>query len=682
MSQPINVVFLWHFHQPCYLNYATGFYEMPWVRLHGIKDYYGFALLLNRFPEVKATFNLTPILVEQILDTVNRKAEDNFLKLSYQPADTLTAEERSFILRNFFALNWETMMAPFPRYQQILQKRGRTISNEEISEMVSGFTVPEIRDLQVLFNLAWFHPILRSEDKFLRDLAHKGRNYTEEEKTALLDYQYEILAKIVPLWKKMAEENQIEISISPYYHPILPLLLNAPAPLPQDAVLQIKMAQQSCRDNFGKEPSGCWPPEGAVSNEVMALLIGEKFRWSASDEGILRRSWIGENFVQRNIYQTYRYQGADGEINLIFRDQRISDKIGFAYRFREPKSAADDLFSDISRIRSLLDGQKGVVNIIMDGENAWEYYPDEGIPFLTNLYSRFGQQKEFRTATVSEMLSEIPPSNTLSHIHAGSWINQDFHIWSGYPAANSAWGLLNRARQGEKIEDIKNPEAKKSILAAEGSDWFWWYSPEHSSGRDEEFDALFRLFLSNFYRLQGEVEPENLHQSITSIQEEVCFPNNPITPEIDGKETTYFEWLGAGHFLRGVLAGTMHPSARIIRTLYFGWDENNLYLRLDPDPSFADEDGFTFCLDFGSGRRWSFKAENGTIIPGSYPFAISQDKIIEISFPWKELGLPPGTEIPFAVEVRRNEHLLDRYPQRAGLKLIVPGEDYKEIFWK
>ncbi|MFH1903267.1 MAG: glycoside hydrolase family 57 protein [Candidatus Omnitrophota bacterium] len=682
MSKPLPVVFVWHFHQPCYLDYATGIYRMPWVRLHAIKDYYGFALTLSRFSEIKATFNITPVLAAQILDIRKRRASDEFLDLSYRPADTLNFEEQLFLLRNFFSLNWETMVTLFPRYRQLLGKRGRTSSGEELEERVSDFSVPEWRDLQVLFNLAWFHPTLRQEEGILKELVRKGRNYTEEEKTALLDFQYEIIARIIPLWKRMSEEGQIEISTSPYYHPILPLLLSGPQPLPEDAALQVRMAREFCRDTFGSDPAGCWPSEGAVSNETLNLLTREGFLWTATDEGILRRSWDSGGLPAEGIYQPYTYQSDAGKINVIFRDQRISDKIGFTYRFQEAKSASDDFCADLLRIKHLLGDGPGAAHIILDGENAWESYPVNGVPFLTDLYAALSERKEFRTCTVRQSLSETR-TLPLNRIHTGSWVNQDLHIWSGYPAADFAWAAVTRARQARRIEEIREP-ARSSVLAAEGSDWFWWFSPEHYSGRDQEFDALFRLFLLNFYRFQGEKEPEDLQKFIKEFQKgEVRLPKNPIQPEIDGRITSYYEWLGAGHLVEGIFSGAMHQQqGAVVTNFYFGWDRDNLYLRLDLDPVCAEEDGFLFLLNFGSAGQWSFKAENGKIIPQSYSFPIAQDTIIEVAFPWKELNLISGSGLEFYFEIRRDNHILKRLPRQGSLNLTVPGEDYQESFWR
>ncbi|MCX5643016.1 MAG: glycoside hydrolase family 57 protein [Candidatus Omnitrophica bacterium] len=681
MSKPLPVVFVWHFHQPCYLDYATGIYRMPWVRLHAIKDYYGFALTLSRFPEIKATFNLTPVLVAQILDILKRRASDKFLDLSYRSADTLDSEEQLFLLRDFFSLNWETMVPLFPRYQQLLVKRGRTASGAELEERVRDFSVSEWRDLQVLFNLAWFHPTLRQEEGLLKDLVRKGRNYTEEEKTALLDFQYEIMARIIPLWKRMSGEGQIEISTSPYYHPILPLLLSGPQPLPEDAALQVRMAREFCRDIFGSEPAGCWPSEGAVSNETLNLLTREGFLWTATDEGILRRSWDGGELPADGIYQPYAYQGDAGQIKVIFRDQHISDKIGFAYQFQEAKAAAENLCADLSRVKRLLGDGPGAVHIILDGENAWESYPVNGVPFLTTLYATLSARKEFKTYTASQSLSETR-TLPLNRIHTGSWINQDLHIWSGYPAADFAWQAVARARQARRIEEFGEP-ARSSVLAAEGSDWFWWLSPEHCSGRDQEFDDLFRLFLINFYRFQGEKEPEDLQNFTKELQaEKVRLPKNPIQPEIDGRVTSYYEWLGAGHLTEGALSGAMHQQQRVVVTdFYFGWDRNNLYLRCDLDPVCVEEDGFLFCLNFGLAGQWSFRAGNGKIISQSFLFPVAQETIIEVAFPWQELKLVSGSGLEFFFEVRRDNHILQRFPHQKSLNLTVPGDDYEENFW-
>jgi len=580
MAEPFKVVFLWHFHQPSYLDFDSGRYRMPWVRLHAVKDYYAFARLLGRHPSVRATFNVTPVLLEQVLDIAGRRPDDDFSELTRRPADQLDEAARLYLARNFFALNWETMLFPFPRYRQLLEKRGRVSDTEVLERRAGDFSIAELRDLQVLFNLAWVDPGLRREDELPRELERKGRDFTEAEKLGLLDYHYQLAGRVIPEWRRLQDSGQVEFSVSPYYHPILPLLLKGPHPLPEDASLQLKEARLLFRAVFGRDPAGCWPSEGAVSPAALDRLAAAGFRWAASDEEVLGRS-LGPAFRRELIYCSHEYRGPSGSIRMLFRDRDLSDRIGFVYRFQAADRAAADFSAGLERARSAA-GPGAAVPVILDGENAWEYYPENGRPFLEALYRSLESNPAFPTATVSDYLDASTPV-LLERIHSGSWINGDFHIWSGHPAADRAWQALADARSGVDLA-AAGPELRRSLLAAEGSDWFWWYSPEHFSGRDEEFDAAFRGLLRNAYRLGGRPVPADLEQPIKCGQEEVHFPRNPVTAVLDGRETSYYEWLGAGHFLRHLAGGAMHGPPEAVTEFLFGWDREHLYLRIEPGP--------------------------------------------------------------------------------------------------
>ena len=303
------------------------------------------------------------------------------------------------------------------------------------------------------------------------------------------------------------------------------------------------------------------------------------------------------------------------------------------------------------------------------------------MPFLSGLYAALREEKNLKTEIVSNFLSKSEPL-PLSNVQAGSWINQDFHIWFGYPAADFAWKVLGQARQSQAFEEIKDRRAENSILAAEGSDWFWWFSPEHFSGRDQEFEEIFKVHLANFYRFLGREEPEELLRPIKSPRKSFHPPKNFITARIDGIVSSYYEWLGAGHFMAGVVSGAMHRHKEVIKAFFFGWDAENLYIRLDLNPENPEECCFFFNLRFGAAGVWSMEVKNGKIINESFPFPAAQGKVVELSFPWKALNRPPGAEIGLHFEVRRDGQNLSRYPAEGGLRIKTPGEDSEGSFWK
>lgn len=678
----IRTAFLWHFHQPCYFDHAADRARMPWVRLHATRDYLGLPLLLERYPQVRSTINVTPTLIAQLAD-VGRGVTDDFLDVSRVPAADLSAGERGFLLRNFFSLDREMVVAACPRYGQLLEKRGRDASAEVMKQRAATFTVAEMRDLQVLFNLSWFHPLLRVDEPLLKELSARGRNFTEEDRENLLKLQLATVGRVLPLWRKLADAGRIEFSVSPSYHPILPLLLDGPAPLPADARVHLERARASYEAFFGFPPAGCWPSEGAVSPETLSLLAETGFRWAASDEGILQRSLPPAERSERAHGRVYRHGKGDNALRLVFRDHHLSDRLGFVYRFWEPAAAADDF---VARLREagerVGDGADGLA-IILDGENAWEHYPGGGLDFLSGLFHRLSEKPGIRTVTIGE-LSAAASGPVLGRVHAGSWIDSDFHIWAGHPAADAAWALLARVRGKAPLEEITPPAARESILAAEGSDWFWWYSPEHDSGRDNEFDRLFRTHLANFLRLRGEPLPAELEKPVAAADDETEPPRNPVRPVLDGRETSYFEWLGAGFLRVCLLSGAMHCASGTAWPFFFGWDQQQLYLRLDPEPDgpfFRRE--LEFRLDFGAAGQWRFASRNGKIEESgeARPFAVVADRIIEIAFPWRLLEAVPGRDVYFHLDIVSGEQRLGRAPARGALQLTVPDPAAALEFW-
>jgi alpha-amylase/alpha-mannosidase (GH57 family) len=523
----LYLAIIYHMHQPYYKNLLSSEIVAPWVRLHAIKDYLDMLLILRDYPQIHLTFNLAPSLIEQIEDYALREGRDKYLLLSYKPAEELTEEERQFILDNFFHLYPEYGIAVHPRYYQLYLKKQ---SRQE-------FNTQELRDLQVWFNLAWFDPYFRQNLTELRHLVEKGRFFSEEEKRTCLDKQFEILKGIIPAYKEFQNSGQIEIITNPYYHPILPLLYdskiakeaNPKAALPkrvfnfpQDAQSQIQGAVGFYQERFGKLPCGMWPSEEAVSEDILGLIIQSGVNWIVTDEAMLFKSLGKKKRITSYLYQPYQLRRKQGIINIVFRDRNISDLISFVYHRRKPEDAVEDFLGHLKNIEQHFKNKNPLVVVALDGENAWEYYKNDGWDFLSLLYKKLSASDFLKTVTVSEYLASSPPGENLTYLKPGSWVSGNFDKWIGSKLKNKAWELLAEAR--EELEQTASDRGKlatsdklnlawKQIYIAEGSDWFWWYGDTD----DKTFDHLFRLHLSNLYRFLDKTVPEKLNKAIVRM---------------------------------------------------------------------------------------------------------------------------------------------------------------------
>ncbi len=555
----IALAFLWHQHQPYYPDDVAGENPMPWVRLHGVKDYCGMALHLLEFPEMRCTINLVPSLLVQLLAYTDHGASDRFLDVSRVPADGLSEADALYLLDHFFMANPDHMIRPFPRYGELYQRRG--LGRGTAAEALRRFKPADLRDLQVWFNLAWVHPLAVERDDGLRALRDKGRGYTEDEKIFLLIKQLAILREVLPLHRKLAESGQVELTTTPFYHPILPLLLDkklareampdAPLPhhtagYPEDAALHVRTAVEQHARLFGAAPRGMWPAEGSVCQSMIPLLAKHGIRWIATDEEVLSASTAGavsrdgKGHVNRPemLYRPYQVREGDAELGIVFRDHALSDLIGFHYQHSPPESAADDFMACLQGISQAIDGDDpALVSVILDGENCWEHYPGGGVDFLRALYRRCTTTPGVRPVSIGDFLERHPPKETLPRLFAGSWIGHNFAIWIGHEEDNTAWDALHRAREhllkrgqgsgvrgqepgGSSLTPGPSPltplqKAWRELYIAEGSDWFWWYGDDHSSAQDELFDYLFRKHLQNVYRLLGDEPPADLARPIS-----------------------------------------------------------------------------------------------------------------------------------------------------------------------
>ncbi|HVZ36684.1 MAG TPA: glycoside hydrolase family 57 protein [Polyangiaceae bacterium] len=551
---------LWHHHQPDYRQLVPPSRDgetrrqrcvRPWVRLHALRDYYSMAALLAERSTVHATFNLTPILIEQLEQYVAGTATDRALELTLKCAEDLSAAERNEVLATFFDADWHHQIFPHARYRELFERRATG----------QPFSASELRDLQMWFNLAWFGSEFRTGEVRLvggdycsvSRFVDRSRGFSQADLVDMVAEQRRLLSAILPLHQLLLERGQIEVSTTPYYHPILPLLIDTDAATldrpgttlperfawPEDAAAQLTLACDAYETWFGRGPRGMWPAEGAVSQSSVALFAHANVRWIATDQQVLARSgrWGYQSDRPDVACRARRACQGDAQLAVFFRDTELSDAIGFRYaNHADPEAAVDDFVRQVrSRFieRFETEGDR-LLTVILDGENAWGSFQDDGRPFLRALYRRLSElHSEIRTVNFEEWLSGndrrgVPahPVEQLDSVHdlfTGSWIDEtgsapgvDLGTWVGEPEENRAWQLLGKTRcwLAERAYSADAPAAFASLYAAEGSDWFWWYGSDQDSGQDELFDQLFRGHLASVYAALGVAPPAELDEPI------------------------------------------------------------------------------------------------------------------------------------------------------------------------
>ncbi len=510
----LNLAIIYHMHQPYYKNLLTQESDLPWVRLHGVKDYLDMVQIAQKYPRMKITFNVVPSLFEQIED-YNLGLKDKFMLLSRKPADQLTGADKDFILQNFFSINPDKVIAFSPRYFQLYAKKRNW----------GQFSQTDFLDLQVCFNLSWIDPSFRKSMPQLKKVCDKERFFTEEDKQVVLDQQLEILKQIIPAYKEAQNNGQIEISVTPYYHPILPLLYNTRTAkeankktvlpvegfnYPQDAKYQIDNAVEFYKQRFGSAPLGMWPSEEAVSEHIVPYIIESGIQWIVSDEAILFKSLKSKKRDTTLLYQPHLLKRKNGQLNIVFRDRNLSDLIGFNYHQMKEEDAVNNFMHHLENINKAFKGKEILVTIALDGENAWEFYRNDGHDFLNLFYKRVSESDFVKPTTVADYLKTNPAQQHIRRLSAGSWIYGEFGKWIGNPHKVKAWEWLAHARKA--MQKTKHPSelAWKQMYILEGSDWFWWAGEDP----DGSFDRLYRLHLTNFYQLIKQEPPAYLREPL------------------------------------------------------------------------------------------------------------------------------------------------------------------------
>jgi alpha-amylase/alpha-mannosidase (GH57 family) len=708
------LMLLWHMHQPYYKDLAEDIYTMPWVRLHTLKDYYGMVSILRDFPSVHATFNLVPSLVLQIEDYARDTAHEPAYDLAFKPVAQMTAADRAELLSSAFQINRDNLLNRYPRFRELWEKSQKS----ELATAAKLYTPQDLVDLQVLSQVAWFDEIYLAGDAEIAGLVKKERGYSERDKALLRKKEIELFNVTLKAYREAAEQGQIEISTSPFYHPILPLLCDTNIAQeshpgvklprrrfrhPEDARDQLRTALELHEREFGRRPRGLWPSEGSVSDEVLRLAAEEGFIWAASDEGVLGRTRQmdfyrrGDGTLQggEELYRPHAVSTGGQPVSLFFRDHQLSDLIGFVYSRMDAQAAAADLHQRIKSAGRSTGQRPAVVSIMLDGENAWEYYPGNGREFLKAFYGRLASDPEVRAITASEALQVTEPG-ALPHIVPGSWINANFDIWIGADEDNRAWDMLNDARDFY-AQRANNPKlkaencrlAQQELWVAEGSDWCWWYGPEHSTANDDEFDLLYRKHLSNIYRLLGGSPTDDLAVPIKRphVHAVNVAPSARITPVVDGLVTTYFEWLGAGVYLPDYRSGSMHGVSQLVEALFYGYSDQAVFLRVDLSETFRhDHPEFDVRVNVGgdSSARLHAAVRAGSVGEVEFlkggesllvPLAtgdqvqVAFKQIVEIRLDFSVLGVTPHERINLQVSIWVNDLPLQVIPQEGWLTL-------------
>ncbi|HMD39046.1 MAG TPA: glycoside hydrolase family 57 protein [Candidatus Acidoferrum sp.] len=721
----VHVVQLWHMHQPQYRDPETERYVLPWTRLHALKDYWGMVAMLKDFPQFHATFNVVPSLGMQLEEYASGNFNEPWFDLAFKPAEELTREDKAEILARAFQVNHERLISRWPRFVELhewAQPAGG-------AQAQVSFTARDWRDLQLLSQLVWMEETWFEKDTVVSRLANKGKEFTEKDKSALKAKQLELLGLVLPEYRKVAETGQIELSTTPFYHPILPLICdsdvarvaNPATPLPrrayrhpEDAREQLQRARAYHERVFGTKPAGVWPSEGSVSDQAMTIAAEEGFQWFGTDEGVLGRT-LNAGFFRDSkglpanadrLYKPLRVQLGGKSITGLFRDHHLSDLIGFVYSRMNGKDAAADLHGRLRDIGERVQtGQPLTVCLFLDGENAWEYYPGNGREFLREFYGRIQGDQDFRALTASEAIAAAGDVPTNAGIFPASWINANFDVWIGHGEDVAAWELLWDAREAYSValqarkKGVEGAPAEtalkvalESLLAAEGSDWCWWFGPEHSTANDAEFDALYRKHLTAVYLALGQMAPQELAKPIKRKPEHALqlAPTGFLKIDVDGSDTSYFEWLGAGLYSPERRGGAMHGRTFFLHELRYGFEENRFCVRVDPfldllgeleDSDFRITIGaaeeITIVVKLERGRMKEYAVEKGRVCllnPKNVADA-SFDRILEVAIQRSEINLKGQTKLRFGVALWHGGLPVDVLPAEGFLDVNLGEEN-------
>ena len=730
-----RAVFLWHLHQPEYRDPLDGRPLLPWVRLHACRSYTDMAAALERHPGVKCVVNWAPSLLLQLEAYVRGAAIDRDEALARRPPKGYSSSERAHVLKESFSVDWDLWVKTQGRYAELLERRGQDLRTLDLLQVQESFSDSDLRDLQVHFQLAWMGFAARQEEPLVAALLEKGRGFTEEEKIRLLDLQKQIAGRVLPRWRALRERGQVEITCSPLFHPILPLLIDSDSarramPMaqlpprfsyPEDARLHVTRGLDVAERALGERPSGMWPSEGSVSPEAVELIASCGVKWIATDEAVLAKSDAapGSDLSAPHHLRPWHAGSDQQQLTVLFRDREISDLIGFRYS----RSPAFDAAKNLVDRLAAAPGSAPLLTIALDGENPWEHYQGSGEPFLEQLYARLeAKDCPVRCVLPRDELLAAPARDRLTRIHSGSWIESSYRIWIGHPEDNEAWTLLGEARarlaqaerEGSATREALDA-AREVLLPAEGSDWFWWYGDDFTTENAAEFDALFRRRLQACWRLLGLTPPERLGKPIIAASKDAAQamavmqqPRRLISPNIDGESRGFYEWTGAGVYRPGrALGGSMHQGGTRYAQAWFGFSASEFFLRLDPDGPQAPEGELQLVfsrqrpprsppwgMPLASGpagteqRIYSLRVRPGAVeepirdAHGQPCGAGRSGAIVELSMALLGLDLRPQDRFGLLLRMLHDEVELERMPRYGELQLTVPGSGFEQVNWQ
>jgi alpha-amylase/alpha-mannosidase (GH57 family) len=542
-KKKLKLVLCWHMHQPEYRDLQTGEFKLPWTYLHVIKDYVDMVAHLEAVPEAKAVINFAPILLEQIEDYANQVSgylrngaaiKDPLLAALVAPTIPEEPEDRLRLVKDCIRANRERQINRYPAFVKLVEM---TEWLEQHYGSLCYVNAQFIHDILVWYHLAWMGETVKLTDSRIKYLIEKGTCYSIHDRIEVIQIIGELLANVIRRYKVLARKGQIELSVTPYAHPIIPLLLDLNTTLEampdgdlpelngypggEDRVQwHLEKGIQTFKRFFGAKPKGCWPSEGSVSQQTLKILSDFGFNWTASGGSVLRNSLNQpENNQPTGIHHPFKLKNT--KTACFFRDDGLSDLIGFEYSKWHADDAIADLIHHLENIAAHEPGDK-VVSIIMDGENAWEYFPDNGYHFLSALYSRLASHPSIELTTFSECLKSKTLVKPLSKLVAGSWVYGTFSTWIGSSDKNRGWEMLgdvkyafDKALATNRLTDKQIQQAELQLAVCEGSDWFWWFGDYNPGEAVSNFEQQFRLNLANLYRLLGEQPPAYLALSFT-----------------------------------------------------------------------------------------------------------------------------------------------------------------------
>lgn len=539
-AQKLNVVLYWHMHQPEYRDLRNGEYHLPWTYLHTIKDYVDMVSHLENHPQAKAVVNFAPVLLEQIDDYAQqlndylnhgKALRDPLLASLADPVMQPSEECRLLIVKSCLRANEQRLIKRYSVFKMLAAMAKKALHNKTV---LSYYSEQYFADLLVWYHLAWTAETVIENDSRIQALIKKAQNFTMHDRHTLIEVYSELINGVIGRYKKLAEQRRIELSMTPYAHPIVPLLIDiesAKQAMPDAALPEarhypgglersswhLKKGIRTFKHYFGFEPAGCWPSEGSISRETIELCNKLNIKWIASGETVLRHS-LQKSAIEAGdcIHTAYQLQGTN--TRCFFRDDGLSDLIGFKYSDWHADDAVANLVGHLENIAEKCATQdNAIVSIILDGENAWEYYPQNGYHFLSALYDKLSQHPALNLTTYSDYLQHPAEPMVLSDIVAGSWVYGTFSTWIGEEDKNRAWDMLIEAKQaydrvisGSSLTADEREAAEMQLATCESSDWFWWFGEYNAAESVAAFDEQYRLHLSNLYQILKLEPPEYL----------------------------------------------------------------------------------------------------------------------------------------------------------------------------